>query len=954
MSMLTVLDGFRRPGRSRKALSRRVALSFAVLLLLLVPSLSATPADGVQGGPAPSPGSGVATAHTETSMMPTGDAQLPSHRGTIVPIGRTELHGIASPTRGTGAPEWMRHFLLGTDPLRPAAGGGPPAPVVDGNFSVTPSGPSQLLNGPGFQGVDNSQCGCTPPDVQDAAGPYDVVEMVNLYIEVWNHQGTAIGGESLGTFYGTSGFLSDPRIIYDNLSGRYFASILTATASTGYVYFAVSDNSSASGNWTVYKILSAGAALPDQPIIGVNATLIGLGVNIFSSSFNGAAEYWVVNKSEVLQGLSTTYVAFGPDASSFSVHPDRTIDPSAPLYFVESLPGSPGTLEIFRVSGAPPGPTTVARTNLSVGNIDLPPPAPTPGGGYVDSGSFRIADAIERSGRLYITFGDKCSAGGANRSCVRYDVVNTTPSLSVDQDFDVAHTAMYLYYPALSLDPAGNAVLVFGVASSTLYPSVAAATHRTTDPPTWISPFVWLHRGTAGFAASCSPSCRFGDYFGSGADPNGATVWVSGEYLTNTTMWQSWLAPVQSVGTTVVNLSGPTEADIGHPFDLTLNVTPAPCGPGWTDWCTAQVPLENGSTAQVACGSFGGPLSISDVFTIAGSYPIGTGGNVSVYNDSSCTAGNLTVRFPLSPTTVTVFRSPTASLSDSNGGVGDIGQSVRFTASPRFGAPPFSYQWLGLPNGCLSANTSTLACIPVAAGTFPVQVVVDDGAGNPVSVVSPYIVNTDPSFSLNASASRADVGMNISFAGGASGGTGPYAFEWHDLPPGCTPLTVAFQTCVLSSSGIYYVTFGGNDSAGFPGLSPVFEVDVAPALSVRLVGSPDPLQAGAPTILTASSSGGFDPLTWQWSGLPAGCPVPSEATLTCTFPTGSYRIDVTAVDSVGGTASANLSGSIASPGAAASDTTDLLYVGFGSAVLLLAIAVGVVLLRSRRRREDPP
>ncbi|MCI4366791.1 MAG: hypothetical protein L3K08_03465, partial [Thermoplasmata archaeon] len=166
MPLLPVLDSDLRPAGSRNARSRRLALSSAVLLLLLVPSLSAAPVDGSRGGPAPSPGSGGATAPPEPARAPTGGAQRPTHRGTIVPIGRTELHGIARRTLGTGAPQWMRHFPFGTDPLRPAAGGGSPAPVVDGNFSVTPSGPSQLLNGPGFQGVDNSQCGCTPPDVQ--------------------------------------------------------------------------------------------------------------------------------------------------------------------------------------------------------------------------------------------------------------------------------------------------------------------------------------------------------------------------------------------------------------------------------------------------------------------------------------------------------------------------------------------------------------------------------------------------------------------------------------------------------------------------------------------------------------------------------------------------------------------------------------------------------------------
>jgi hypothetical protein len=123
---------------------------------------------------------------------------------------------------------------IASSPTRSATGSALVS-VTSGSFSVTPVRTSQALVGNGYQGIDSSQCGCDPPDVQVARGPTQVVEMVNLYFEVWNARGVMVAGEGLSTFYSTSNYLSDPRVIYDNLSGRFFASILSITSSVGYV-----------------------------------------------------------------------------------------------------------------------------------------------------------------------------------------------------------------------------------------------------------------------------------------------------------------------------------------------------------------------------------------------------------------------------------------------------------------------------------------------------------------------------------------------------------------------------------------------------------------------------------------------------------------------------------------------------------------------------------------------
>jgi hypothetical protein len=828
------------------------------------------------------------------------------------------------------------------------------APVVSGNFSPLAQGHSQLLKGAGFEGLNDSQCGCDPPDVQDAAGPNQVVEMVNLYVEVWDQNGSALAAKSLPSFYNTAHYLSDPRVVYDNLSGRFFASILEINATVGTIYFAVSQSSDATGAWTIYKILDAPTGnFPDQPMLGVNATLLGFGGNLFGNSYAGAAEYWVVNKSAVLNGSAAAFASFGPDTSSFSVHPARTIGPSGPLYFVETYGGAPGSVELFQISGIPPATTTVSTTTVSVGAITDPPAAPTPDGGSVDSATPRVADALYSNGRLYLTFGDQCSLGGKNLSCLRYEVLNTTPSVSVFQDFDIALAGTFLYYPALSIDSLGDAVLVFGLSSTVVDPSIAAATQHAGDPIGTISPFVWAHQGTAGRPSSCSPACRFGDFFGSGADPVNGRVWVSGEFLTASTNWQTWIAPVQSVGPSLFYLESPLEADLGSAVPIWLNSTNAPCGPGLDTWCSVTFPYGNGTRFTSSCGQLGSSLQLSEIFAAPGSYPIGTGGSVRTYSSASCSPSSLLGTYSLTATAITIYSAPAVTLSDSNGGAGDVGENVSFAAVLHGGGAISTYNWTGLPTGCLPTNALVVSCAPSSPGSFVVTVGITDSTGVLVHASSSYLVDPSPSVEVSTPRPRVDVGGNLTLVGSASGGSGVYDYGWFGLPGGCAGLDLATLTCSPTTDGTFVVFLVVTDSRGTSASSSFVELTIGAELFVSIALSPTSLSSGASTTVSAVWSGGLGPFTFNWSGLPATCPTSGMANETCSFPSGSYSISVQVTDSAGSTAFANLSASVKSPEGSSGITLPLLILG-GVALAVFALAVGLVAFRSRRYSKPPP
>ena len=111
----------------------------------------------------------------------------------------------------------------------------------------------------GFDGLTQSQAGFNgktyfPPDVPLDVGPTYVVQMVNLAGKIFTKQGLSVSTFSLPVFFKIGGIndkLSDPRVIYDSLSGRWFASLGDGT--TNDVRVAASTTNDPTGVWNVYR-----------------------------------------------------------------------------------------------------------------------------------------------------------------------------------------------------------------------------------------------------------------------------------------------------------------------------------------------------------------------------------------------------------------------------------------------------------------------------------------------------------------------------------------------------------------------------------------------------------------------------------------------------------------------------------------------------------------------------
>jgi hypothetical protein len=120
----------------------------------------------------------------------------------------------------------------------------------------------------------------------------------------------------------------------------------------------------------------------------------------------------------------------------------------------------------------------------------------------------------------------------------------------------------YAFYPAIGLDVAGNAFVVFSRTNSGISPGAWVTGQPGTGTPwsTWAA----LATGVGKYdtQTACGGHNRWGDYSGAATDPTDPTdVWVAGEYApsnTNSCLWATSIARLTYSAPTVTSVTPQT------------------------------------------------------------------------------------------------------------------------------------------------------------------------------------------------------------------------------------------------------------------------------------------------------------------------------------------------------------------------------------------------------------
>lgn len=384
--------------------------------------------------------------------------------------------------------------------------------------------------------------GWVPPDTTLGAGAGYVFEAINLEGAVYNTTSgnSLVNKFSLSSFFGTTASLSDPRVIFDPISQRWFVQIITIGSgqTSGSWMLAVSTSSSPT-TFKVYNFPTSNG-FPDFPKMGLNGDKVVITGDAFSGNSFLGTEFIVINKSDLVNGAATAhYQFFGPNEGAFAIEPAQHMSPlnaNNDLFMAAVAYASASSVNLWSVSGVPSSSTSasIATKSLAIKALNSPPNAVQPGNSTVATNDQALLDAVFRDGspgELWVAASSACTPSGdsTTRSCLRFIEVSISngdlSTAAVAQDFDFGSAGQYYYYPALRTDKDGNMAAVFTASSSSIYPSVWCGGQLTSEAGT----FGHLKQIIAGTSAYTQAN-RWGDYSGASVAADDLTIYLGGEY----------------------------------------------------------------------------------------------------------------------------------------------------------------------------------------------------------------------------------------------------------------------------------------------------------------------------------------------------------------------------------------------------------------------------------------
>ena len=428
--------------------------------------------------------------------------------------------------------------------------------------SVSPMLPASgaVVSTAGFAGIGHCDYECLePPDPWVAVNATHVVQAVNRQIRISTRAGAALLNVSLADFFGEPiGQLSggDPRVIWDELHGRWLGTQMSVDCAAGHIYLAVSDGADPTGGWVTYHLDTPGV-FADFPGLGLSSDKIALSANLFDlvpvtggcepgdfvQSQLSAMDWSAIGNPSI---AVSSWVAF--DIATW--RPAVALDPTNAIPVVMELAGLQPTdrdVGYTSITG------TIAGGTIALGPIqdltqDLSLPGfvqpPIPAGFIETTIDGRPTDALWLGNRLWFVSTGRCLPGGdtQDRACVRFTALNTaTATPSVAQDFWIGEAGRHYFMGGLGFARDGALFTVFsGVPAASAYPiSTIASVQRPGDPVnSYRTPSIILAGAPIGYLGT-----RWGDYVGMARDPlDSHAVWQGDEYVNSDGTWATWIS----------------------------------------------------------------------------------------------------------------------------------------------------------------------------------------------------------------------------------------------------------------------------------------------------------------------------------------------------------------------------------------------------------------------------
>jgi hypothetical protein len=426
-----------------------------------------------------------------------------------------------------------------------------PAAALALSLSVTAITRADPFIGANFSGGSGNTIGLEPPDTMGAPGLDHYVQFINGRFGIYNKgSGLQVGSftsfqfwTNAGITFGGSDGRSDPRVVFDPQSNRWFASQIDLVGSSlnnpNNFLLAVSNTSDPTQGFKAFRF-SAASNFGDFDTLGINADGVYLSTNNFPL---GAGETTPptnttivsIPKSDLL--LPTPTIAHKTQWTTESLNNEGNV--VQPAYNLGSITNGHAALlgmnntstialqrtNLFNAAQLTAGAATLgASVSTTIPPAPNPPLARQPGGtGTLDAIDNRLAQVIQIGNTLWTAQGTNI---GGHAGIQWYKIDEPTGALL--QTGQIADANFDFIAPSIAANANGDVVIGYTRSGPTLVPSAYASVGTTSGGVVSFAAPMLLKSGAASYAGT-----RWGDYSATYTDPTDPGIfWTNQEWAT--------------------------------------------------------------------------------------------------------------------------------------------------------------------------------------------------------------------------------------------------------------------------------------------------------------------------------------------------------------------------------------------------------------------------------------
>jgi MYXO-CTERM domain-containing protein len=410
---------------------------------------------------------------------------------------------------------------------------------------------AQPTVGRNFTGSNINVTGAIPPDSMGAVGPDHYIEFVNGRFAIFRKgTGALLLGQTDSAFWNSAGVspaeLSDPRVIYDHRSGRWFASEAELGGSVG-IMVAVSQTSDPTGAWTGFFVDPNNNALNDFPRLGVNADAVTLTSIDFNPTATNTEALVSIPKADLLAASPTianrtVFPAISIFSTGSIMQPVTSFGPSngnRTTTIATSASSTAITVRGTFANVAGPGAATFSSAiGVNVFADTNPPLGFQPDGTRdLHTGDRRYSGEVYQVGSIIYSV-HSTQVGG--RAAIRWYKIDETTNTMI-QGGTISDLNYDFCYPSIGANENGDVVIGYsrsGTSAVDGFISSYASVGTTTGGVTTFGAPMLLKAGVANYHIFDGTRNRWGDYSAVSMDPSDPGIfWTTQEWVQATNVW---------------------------------------------------------------------------------------------------------------------------------------------------------------------------------------------------------------------------------------------------------------------------------------------------------------------------------------------------------------------------------------------------------------------------------